>query len=189
MKLSDAYNILYELTKSKDNARCFKVTYTWFQHEDNLDLKTYLDFISDNCKEWLERLPDEYNSQPSLAKPKTAVIKLIEQPQVIQAIGADFCAQLTTTITTTWKANKDRIAAQRTIPDSLTETSTPHEDDQELPDENHQEQSSDNNSLQEENLKLVAECHMLKQAIFKMAETCYPEQKEVWNIMKQLFLR
>lgn len=195
MKLIDAYNLLFSLTKSKDNARSFKETYEHFSKGDDDALDTYLLFVSDNCVEWLERLPDKYASQEALSKPKTGILKLIEQPSVVEYLGEDTCKRLKQVITDTWKLNKDRIAAERT--EGLQQDIESPPLDQEIDAQSFEAdnphvsphiQSTDMSALQAENVRLAEQCQTYKEAIFHLLEACCPDQKEVWKVLRDTFL-
>ncbi len=113
MRLGEAYKKLLGLTKSTDNARTFKETYLHFNKTDEDDLKTYLEFVCDNCEDWFHALPDKLASEAALAKPKSAIIKLISEEDVRGDLGADFCSELEQTLASTWRAKKVEIVDSR----------------------------------------------------------------------------
>lgn len=195
MKLIDAHQLLASLTKSTDNARYFKETYEHFGKQADDDLQTYIQFIFENCLEWLERLPDKLTSQEALAKPKSAVVKLLEQPSVIQELGDQLCSQAKDLLVTTWKANKDRITIERAEDHDDLEQSVENEiieADEPPPSVDNQQQIA---QLQQENLRLAEQlavyqnkCTQLQEACFKVVELCYPDKKELWTLLKSLFI-
>lgn len=115
MKLEHAADVLRPLTKTGDNARIFTEVYTHCGKKKEDDLQTYLDFILENCAEWMELLPEKYQSETALSKPKTAICKLLTVPEIIKELGEDFCKELDKTIVDTWKKNKDSLVQQRSV--------------------------------------------------------------------------
>ena len=120
MNFSEAYNLLISLTNSDSNAKHFKLAHEQFQKKNqDEDIKSYLDFIKGNCIEWFEGMPTKWASASALAKPKMSIIKLLEQPQVHQAYGAEFCIELEKIIEKTWKDNKDKLVSQRAVTSTI----------------------------------------------------------------------
>jgi hypothetical protein len=211
MKLIDAHKLLVSLTKSPDNARYFKETYEHFGKQGDDDLHTYLEFVCENCVEWLERLPDKLTSQESLAKPKSAIIKLLDQQTVVDELGTEFCNTAKSTLVTTWKSHKDAIVADRTAQeesftqsvstgslDEELETNTSNSLVQHKPESFSTEESNPQEAIRQlklENLKLVEQLtkcqekmQVYKEACFNIIEICYPDKKELWSLMKSVFI-
>lgn len=123
MDLNAAYDLLLKLTKSTDNARIFKETYLHFHKPDDYDLKAYLEFITENCESWFDLLPEKLSSEPALSKPKSAILKLMSQPDVRACLGADFCSTVEEALVTTWRDIKDDLVKKRKSVHSRTNMS------------------------------------------------------------------
>ena len=130
MKLGEAHELLLSLTKSSDNARYFKETHDHAGFPRDRNLADYLSFINDNCDAWFRGLPDKLSSETALAKPKSGILKLINEPKVIEDVGADLCKALESELNRTWKRSKDAYIAERKPPaPAIDETVTALEDD------------------------------------------------------------
>lgn len=114
MNFDQAYDLLKTVTPNSDNADKFKRSHLHYNFIiSTADIKQYLDFIKDNCLDWIEGLPDQWKSKTTLSKPKTAIIKLLEQPQIRTAYGQEYTEELIDIIASTWKHNSQRIIDDR----------------------------------------------------------------------------
>lgn len=92
-------------------------------------LKSYLELIQNDPVTYFESFPKSAVSFIALAKPKSAILYLLEKcEQVRQSEGATFCDALANTIGKEWKQHGKRIAEARTLEskdDSTDEETTP----------------------------------------------------------------
>lgn len=92
-------------------------------------LKSYLELIQNDPVTYFESFPKSAVSFIALAKPKSAILYLLEKcDQVRQSEGAQFCDALANTIGKEWKQHGKRIAEARTLEskdDSTDEETNP----------------------------------------------------------------
>ena len=91
----------------------FSDTYKLFQFKDDQPLRDYLDFIQHEPVEWIKGFPAKYTHKVSFAKPKTAVVKLLKQPAVSEALGAEYVAKAYRCVWDTFKTHGENILAER----------------------------------------------------------------------------
>ena len=81
---------------------------------DARTLADYLEQIRDDPVSWFDAFPMEYASVGALAKPKTAILYLLEKvPDVKAEFGEDSCKALAARVEAEWKANKGRLVEER----------------------------------------------------------------------------
>jgi hypothetical protein len=96
-----------------DQARVFTDVYKQYAFRDDQTLSEYLEFILHEPVAWFEGLPGTMKSKASIARPKTAVCKLVKCAEVIAALGAEVCEHVHSVLWATFKAESERIAAKR----------------------------------------------------------------------------
>jgi len=96
-----------------DQARVFTDVYKQYAFRDDQPLSEYLEFILHEPVAWFEGLPGTMKSKASIARPKTAVCKLMKCAEVIAVLGADVCEHVHSLLWSTFKAEAERIAAKR----------------------------------------------------------------------------
>lgn len=119
MKLKDAYALLHE-NGSSDHHRNFAAVFKHYKFNEDGNLKDYLDFVESETLEWFRGLPIGFLTKEQLAKPKTALIKLLKLQNVKDALGAEYVAKVHKKVWDTFKHNGESIAIERlarSIPD------------------------------------------------------------------------
>lgn len=96
-----------------DQARVFTDVYKQYAFREDQTLTEYLEFILHEPVAWFEGLPGTMKSKASIARPKTAVCKLVKCAEVIAVLGAEVCEQVHSVLWGTFKAEAERIAAKR----------------------------------------------------------------------------
>ena len=96
-----------------DQARVFTDVYKQYAFRDDQPVSEYLEFILHEPVAWFEGLPGTMKSKASIARPKTAVCKLVKCAEVIAALGAEVCEHVHSVLWATFKAESERIAAKR----------------------------------------------------------------------------
>jgi hypothetical protein len=96
-----------------DQARVFTDVYKQYAFRDEQPVSEYLEFVLHEPVAWFEGLPGTMKSKASIARPKTAVCKLVKCAEVIAALGAEVCEQVHSVLWATFKAEAERIAAKR----------------------------------------------------------------------------
>jgi len=107
MNLSTAAGLL------GDQSRVFTDVYKQYAFRDDQSLNEYLGFILHEPVAWFEGLPGTMKSKASIARPKTAICKLVKCTEVIAELGAETCDQVHAVLWSTFKAEADRIATKR----------------------------------------------------------------------------
>ena len=107
MNLSTAATLLNE------QSRVFTDVYKQYAFRDNQLLSEYIEFILHEPVAWFEGLPGTMKSKVSIARPKTAVCKLMKCAEVISELGADVCEHVHSVLWATFKAEAERISAKR----------------------------------------------------------------------------
>lgn len=94
---------------------------------DNLDVsvglpfESYIELIEQETEEWFNQFPSSLKKENSLAKPKSAMVWLLQQDGVIQHLGQDKCVRVQAKIENVWKNIKSRLSATRlSTPDGST---------------------------------------------------------------------
>jgi hypothetical protein len=105
-----------------DQARVFTDVYKQYAFRDDQTLSEYLEFILHEPVAWFEGLPGTMKSKASIARPKTAVCKLVKCAEVIAALGAEVCEHVHSVLWATFKAESERIAAKRSGHETGVET-------------------------------------------------------------------
>jgi hypothetical protein len=105
-----------------DQARVFTDVYKQYAFRDDQLLSEYLEFILHEPVAWFEGLPGTMKSKASIARPKTAVCKLVKCAEVIAALGAEVCEHVHSVLWATFKAEAERIAAKRSGHETGVET-------------------------------------------------------------------
>lgn len=122
MKINDAYNLLLKLTTSADNADKFKKALLHYDRwNPEQDIRSYLEFIRDETYNWLLDMPSNWQSERTLSKPKTAIVKLLEQPQLQEEYGKDFTLQIIEKIDDVWTRQRSEIMLKRKSDTSVLE--------------------------------------------------------------------
>jgi len=177
MKLSEAFDLLFTHDKGSANAKVFKTMHEHYNYKNpNSDIKLYLDFVKNNCKEWLFDMPEGWRAKPQLSKPKTAMIKLLQQPKVVEHLGEDYANDLIKIIETTWKQNmhdlvnvrqkaNGNVKESEKIDDETNGREEGDNENEELPSDTESENDADDsanssvqrhiNALRRENINLV----------------------------------
>ena len=96
-----------------DQARVFTDVYKQYAFRDDQPVSEYLEFILHEPVAWFEGLPGTMKSKASIARPKTAVCKLMKCAEVIAVLGAEVCEKVHSVLWATFKAEAERIAAKR----------------------------------------------------------------------------
>lgn len=108
MKVKDAQDAL--LAKCKDYHKTHGLVLNALNIADDTPLSSYLEQIDNDTLEWFNVFPKEYLSVPALAKPKSAIVYLLEKHEETRNYcGAEFCDRLATKIHAVWKENRDKL--------------------------------------------------------------------------------
>jgi hypothetical protein len=127
MKLKDAFVLLHE-NGAADHHRNFAMVFKHYNFTEDKDLKDYLDFIDHETLEWIKGFPSAMITKEQLAKPKTALIKLLKLQEVRTALGEEYVAKVHRKVWDTFKQNVDSIVQERVhTQQTPTETFTPWE--------------------------------------------------------------
>jgi hypothetical protein len=112
MNLLTAQKLLAEDGVS-DHYRYFIDTYRVHDYKDDTLLKEYIDYIIHEPLLWMQAFPAKLKSKPAFSKPKTAMLKLLKEAKVIEALGAEYCEKAHETIDKTYKQHGHEIVAKR----------------------------------------------------------------------------
>jgi hypothetical protein len=96
-----------------DHYRYFVDTYRVHEFKEETLLKEYIDFIIHEPLLWLQLFPAKLKSKPAFSKPKTAVLKLLRDSNVIAVLGAEYCDKAHDLIDKTYKTHHAEIVAKR----------------------------------------------------------------------------
>jgi len=105
-----------------DQSRVFTDVYKQYAFRDDQSLSDYLGFILHEPVAWFEGLPGTMKSKASIARPKTAICKLVKSAEVIAVLGAEVCDQVHSVLWATFKAEAERIAKKRSGADHQDDT-------------------------------------------------------------------
>lgn len=101
-------------------ARCNDYHKVWTDIASSLSiplstpLASYLDQINNDPVTWFNAFPESLASFEALAKPKSALLHLLEKvPSVRDDVGSDFCDSMVQNISATWKQNGRKISEAR----------------------------------------------------------------------------
>lgn len=95
------------------HARNFSDVYKLYNYRDDNSLKDYLDFIIHEPIEWIKGFPPKLVSKGSFPKPKTALVKLLKQQQVMDILGEPYTKRVHEIVWTTFKQHGDAILERR----------------------------------------------------------------------------
>jgi hypothetical protein len=101
LTLKDATDLFGE---DEEHKRYFSMVYSDMAKSDTDDLQEYLDYVRDNFKEWLGRVPETMKALSSLAKAKTAVMEVLDHVEVRFQYGPWYCNKARKEISDMWKA-------------------------------------------------------------------------------------
>jgi hypothetical protein len=107
MLLSESVALLGE------QGKYFSDVYKLYEYHDNQLLKDYLDFVIHEPAEWMRGFPAKLVNKGSFSKPKTALIKLLKQPVVVNALGEDYVKHVHDVVWSTFKKHSEEIIAKR----------------------------------------------------------------------------
>jgi hypothetical protein len=113
MKLKDAFLLLHE-NGTADHHRNFAMIFKHYNFTEDMELKEYLEFVSNETLEWIKGFPGSMVTKEQLSKPKTALVKLLKLETVKTALGAEFVANVHRKVWDTFKQNVDAIVTERT---------------------------------------------------------------------------
>jgi hypothetical protein len=112
MNLLTAQKLLAEDGVS-DHYRYFIDTYRVHDYKEDTLLKEYIDYIIHEPLLWMQSFPAKLKSKPAFSKPKTAMLKLLKETKVIEALGAEYCEKAHDTIDKTYKQHGNEIVTKR----------------------------------------------------------------------------
>jgi len=96
-----------------DQGKYFSEVVHIYNFKDDALLKDYLDFAIHEPVEWLRGFPAKYTTKVNFGKPKTAIIKLLKQKAVIEALGEEYIKTVHDAIWVAFKQNSDAILEKR----------------------------------------------------------------------------
>jgi hypothetical protein len=99
--------------KNKDHIKYFKEQVKIYNYDTTEQLKTLLDNINNNPKEWLTSLPKSAKKVASIRKYKVALCVLLDTKQVIDVLGTEYCVDVRNTINTYFKDNVQDLVNKR----------------------------------------------------------------------------
>jgi len=113
-----------------ENSRYFVDVYKLYEFNDSQHLRDYLDFVIHEPIEWIRGFPSKLRAKGSFAKPKAALIKLLKQSEVVDALGATYVKKVHDIVWNTFKKHGDEILEARiqkygATPDDNTGAETP----------------------------------------------------------------
>lgn len=77
-------------------------------------LKSYIELIQNDHLQWFNAFPTAYASYEALAKPKSALLFLLEkQPDIRAELGVEYCNHLANSIGEFWRNNKEELINTR----------------------------------------------------------------------------
>ena len=107
MNLSDATALL------GSHARNFSEVYKLYNYRDDQTLRDYLDFVTHEPVEWFKGFPSKLLTKGSFSQPKTALIKLLKQEQVINELGEDYVKHVHDIVWSAFKQHGDAVLERR----------------------------------------------------------------------------
>jgi hypothetical protein len=96
-----------------ERGKYFSDVYKLYEYQDDQLLKDYLDFVIHEPVEWMRGFPVKMVTKGSFSKPKSALIKLLKQSEVIAALGDEYCKKVYDVVWSTFKKHADEIIASR----------------------------------------------------------------------------
>jgi hypothetical protein len=96
-----------------DQGKYFSDVYKLYEYRDDQLLKDYLDFVIHEPLEWMRGFPVKFVNKVSFSKPKTALIKLLKQSDVIDALGQAYVRRVHDIVWSTFKKHSEEIIAKR----------------------------------------------------------------------------
>ena len=93
--------------------RDFSEVYKLYAFRDDQHLSEYLDFIVHEPIEWLKGFPARWLTKGSFSRPKTALVKLLKNKEVITALGDTYISTIYECVWTTFKKHADGIISSR----------------------------------------------------------------------------
>lgn len=112
MDLKEAQEILKK--KCSDYRKYHDRVTTTLNLPETTPLKSYFEQVKNDPVEWFNAFPMDCASKESLAKPKTAILHLLEKNDKARAeCGAEFCDSLAALIHSTWRENMQRLLEVR----------------------------------------------------------------------------
>lgn len=75
----------------------------------NQTLRDFIEAIRTDPERWFQAFPPELNAKTSLAKPKTALLKILDHQRTRQVYGDEWCDAQHKFITTEWKEHSPRL--------------------------------------------------------------------------------
>jgi hypothetical protein len=112
MNLLTAQKLLAEDGVS-DHYRYFIDTYRVHDYKEDTLLKEYIDYIIHEPLLWMQSFPAKLKSKPAFSKPKTAILKLLKETKVMEALGAEYCEKAHDVIDKTYKQHGHDIVTKR----------------------------------------------------------------------------
>ena len=112
MNLLTAQKLLAEDGVS-DHYRYFIDTYRVHDYKEDTLLKEYIDYITHEPLLWMQAFPAKLKSKPAFSKPKTAMLKLLKEAKVMEALGAEYCEKAHDVIDKTYKQHGHDIVTKR----------------------------------------------------------------------------
>lgn len=94
-------------------SRDFSEVYKLYDFKDDASLVSYLDFIVHEPVAWLEGFPSRFITKAAFNKPKAAVIKLLKQPEVLEALGQEYVVKIHDIVWSSFKKHADQIVSKR----------------------------------------------------------------------------
>lgn len=115
MNLSDALQIWGDKNRfsSSDYHTYYTSMFNAMKKELDSSLKDYIEAITIDPKEWIDSFPSKLCSESALAKPKSAMLTLLEQRDAVEGLGAEFCAKSKQTLEEAWKKYGKKISHER----------------------------------------------------------------------------
>jgi hypothetical protein len=107
MLLSDSVALL------GDQGKHFSDVYKLYEYRDDQLLKDYLDFVIHEPVEWMRGFPAKLVTKGAFSKPKAALIKLLKQETVIDALGEEYVKRVHDVVWAAFKKHAEDILAKR----------------------------------------------------------------------------
>lgn len=111
MDLETAANLLLR----GDNQNYFKNIYKHYGKSNESPLKDYLEFIKSGMHEWFMLLPNYIAAKTTFSKPKTAIISVLKNVDVVKSLGKEYCEDFIASISNFYKTKGDEIFDLRKI--------------------------------------------------------------------------
>lgn len=111
MDLETAANLLLR----GDNQNYFKNIYKHYGKSNESPLKDYLEFIKSGMYNWFMLLPNYIVAKTTFSKPKTAIISVLKNVNVVKYLGKEYCEDFIKSISNFYKTKGDEILNLRKI--------------------------------------------------------------------------